>query len=401
MDGQLIKATHLLTLPTNFLSVTSISLFTSNNFKGKSIPLNISKRNLNTLNLIKNGHCLQQKNSKLNFSFGAVANRNFESHGPKVQPIQNINSSILELTRLNNNFNPEIHKVVPFYLDTVNIGVIPENVFIQLKKYNKTFKRRLRPFSITSRRVTFSEYIDTYEKKSQVMEDLLIYWRDNDTFDCLKGWRNEVYPIFDANHEIAFRIERSGIALFGFRAYGCHINGYVEDSKTHQLKMWIAQRSFKKQTFPGKLDNIVAGGVSFPFNPTETAIKECLEEASIPNEISTQIVPCGAVTYISVEKRGISTDSQYVFDLKLPDSYQPKPLDNEVEGFYLMDFKEIIERLKNNEFKVNSGIVIIDFMIRHGILTHTMEENYLEILSNIHRPIPFPGPNFIKIINNK
>jgi len=48
------------------------------------------------------------------------------------------------------------------------------------------------------------------------------------------------------------------------------------------------------------------------------------------------------VTYISVEKRGISTDSQYVFDLKLPDSYQPKPLDNEVEGFYLMDFKEVI-----------------------------------------------------------
>jgi len=26
-----------------------------------------------------------------------------------------------------------------------------------------------------------------------------------------------------------------------------------------------------------------------------------------------------------------------------------------------------------------------------------MEENYLEILSNIHRPIPFPGPNFIKM----
>jgi len=67
MDGQLIKATHLLTLPTNFLSVTSISLFTSNNFKGKSIPLNISKRNLNTLNLIKNGHCLQQKKFKIKF----------------------------------------------------------------------------------------------------------------------------------------------------------------------------------------------------------------------------------------------------------------------------------------------------------------------------------------------
>jgi len=296
---------------------------------------------------------------------------------------------------MNNNYNPKFHKSVPFYIDTVVVGVIPENVFIELKKYNKTFRRNLRPFSISKRKVTFSEYIDNYEKRGQVINDVLTYWRENDTFSCLRGWRNEVYPVFNGNHEIALRIERSGIALFGFRAYGCHINGYVEDPKTHKLKMWIAQRSFKKQTFPGKLDNIVAGGISFPYNPTETAIKECLEEASIPNEISTQVVPCGAVTYISVEKRGISVDSQYVFDLKLPTSYQPKPNDNEVEGFHLMDFKEIIERLKKNEFKMNSAIVIIDFMIRHGILTHTTEENYLEIISNIHRPIPFPGPNFI------
>jgi len=30
-----------------------------------------------------------------------------------------------------------------------------------------------------------------------------------------------------------------------------------------------------------------------------------------------------------------------------------------------------------------------------------MEENYLEILSNIHRPIPFPGPNFINMRHKK
>jgi len=362
----------------------------------------IPKNYFNTSNeLFKNSNTVIHNTPKSYFNTQTIKHDLNNTQELKVKPLGKIHHSILELTKINNNFNPNIHRVVPFVLNGVILGVIPENVFIELKKYNKTFSRRLRPFSISSHRVTFSEYINSYKKRERVMNDLLTSWRDAKTFSCLKGWRNELYPIFDGNHEIAFNIERSGIALFGFRAYGCHINGYVEDPETHKLKMWIAQRSFTKQTFPGKLDNIVAGGVSFPYNPTETAIKECYEEASIPLEFSKQVVPSGAITYISVEKRGISTDSQYVFDLKLPTTFKPKPNDDEVEGFYLMEFDEIIKRLKKNEFKVNSGIVIIDFMIRHGILTHSMEENYLEILSNIHRPIPFPGPNFIKMKSKK
>jgi len=381
----------------SLVSVASNSLY--KNVKINNIK-NVTRRNLNTFSLLSKSNTIYQKKSKSFFSISPIY-KDFNSNGPKVKPLEKTNHSFLELVQINNNFNPNIHKVVPFYFDTVILGVMPEKAFTQLKKYNNTFDETSKPFSITSHKVSFSEQVDTFEKRCKVMNDLLTHWRDNETFSCLKGWRNELYPIFDGNHEIAFNIERSGIALFGFRAYGCHINGYVEDPDTHKLKMWIAQRSFNKQTFPGKLDNIVAGGVSFPYNPTETAIKECLEEASMPPEISKQVVPCGAITYISVEKRGISSDSQYVFDLKLPTSYKPKPNDNEVEGFYLMEFDEIIERLKKNEFKINSGIVIIDFMIRHGILTHSMEENYLEILSNIHRPIPFPGPNFIKMKNKK
>eukprot|EP00833_Pecoramyces_ruminatium_P015645 jgi/Orpsp1_1/1189677/evm.model.d7180000073690.1 len=286
MNYQLIKGNSLISSKNSLISLTSKALTPNNNFNSISLN-NIPKKNLNTSNLIKNESILNRKISKLNFSISTI-NKDIAQKGPKVQPIQNIGHSILELTKINNNFNPNYHKAIPFYLNTVVLGVIPKNVFIQLKKYNKTFRRKNRPFSISSCRVKFSEFVNTFDKRCQVMNDLLTYWRDNNTFSCLKGWRNEVYPIFDGNHEIAFRIERSGIALFGFRAYGCHINGYVEDSKTHKLKMWIAQRSFNKQTFPGKLDNIVAGGISFPYNPTETAIKECLEEASMPNEISTQ-----------------------------------------------------------------------------------------------------------------
>ncbi|ORX52895.1 hypothetical protein BCR36DRAFT_323896 [Piromyces finnis] len=399
MASQLTKISNLiLPLHSNFLSISSNSLNKHINSSVKAI----TKRNLNSSNLLfKNDNAINIKKQKSFFSASSINKDINTTNGPKVKTLERINHSILELVKLNNNFDSNIHKIIPFYLDTIMLGIIPDNVFQQLKKYNKTFGKNEKPFSISAHKVTFSENVNTFEKRGKVMNDLLTHWRDNKTFSCLKGWRDELYPIFDGNHEIAFNIERSGIALFGLRSYGCHINGYVEDPETHKLKMWIAQRSFNKQTFPGRLDNIVAGGISFPYSPTETAVKECLEEASMPYEISKQVVPCGAVTYISVENRGISVDSQYVFDLKLPSSFQPKPNDNEVEGFYLMEFDEIIKRLKNNEFKSNSGIVIIDFMIRHGILTHSMEVNYLDILSNIHRPIPFPGPNFIKMKNKK
>jgi len=281
----------------NLVSIASNLLY--KNIKVNKVK-NVSKRNLNTFNLLTKSNTIYQKNSKSFFSISPI-NKDFNTssiNGPKVKPLEKKNHTFLELVQINNNFNPNIHKVVPFYFDTVILGVMPEKAFTQLKKYNNTFDKTSKPFSITTHKVTFSEHVDTFDKRCKVMNDLLTHWRDNETFGCLKGWRNELYPIFDGNHEIAFNIERSGIALFGFRAYGCHINGYVEDPDTHKLKMWIAQRSFNKQTFPGKLDNIVAGGVSFPYNPTETAIKECLEEASMPPEISKQV---NYIIYIYIE----------------------------------------------------------------------------------------------------
>jgi len=285
MAFQLAKNSNFITSSNyNLLSLklNSFTKCTNSNIK------HITKRNLNTSNLLNQKNIISSNKTQKAFFSDNSGNKDI-NNGPKVKPLEKINHSILELVKLNNNFNPEIHKVVPFYLDSVMLGVIPDNVFQQLKKYNKTFSKNERPFIISTHKVIFSEFVNTFEKRGKVINDLLKHWRDNKTFSCLKGWRDEVYPVFDGNHEIAFNIERSGIALFGFRAYGCHINGYVEDPETHKLKMWIAQRSFTKQTFPGKLDNIVAGGVSFPYNPTETAIKECLEEASMPSEISKQV----------------------------------------------------------------------------------------------------------------
>jgi hypothetical protein len=55
-------------------------------------------------------------------------------------------------------------------------------------------------------------------------------------------------------------VERASASLLGIRAYGVHINGYVT-LPNGEVELWVAKRSATKQTFPGKLDHLVAGGL--------------------------------------------------------------------------------------------------------------------------------------------
>ena len=56
------------------------------------------------------------------------------------------------------------------------------------------------------------------------------------------------------------------------QAYGIHMNGYVHFGGEKHL--WVAKRSATKQTYPGMLDHLVAGGqVSSPSNELVFKVK--------------------------------------------------------------------------------------------------------------------------------
>ena len=57
----------------------------------------------------------------------------------------------------------------------------------------------------------------------------------------------------------------------------------------------LTGRSKNKPTFPGMLDNMVAGGISVGIGIKETMIKECEEEAGIPEELAKNVVPVGMI----------------------------------------------------------------------------------------------------------
>ena len=184
----------------------------------------------------------------------------------------------------------------------------------------------------------------------------------------IPGWRDEPYPVglsFDG--EVCFTMERAAVPLFGVRAYGVHINGIVIDGGG--LKMWVARRSLSKPSAPGKLDHLVAGGQPAGLGLKENLIKECAEEAAIPKKLAELATSAGAISYCTLRPEGIRNDVLYNFDLELPPEFTPRNTDGEVEEFFLWEIEQVMERVREtDDFKFNCALVIIDFLLRRGLI---------------------------------
>jgi len=182
----------------------------------------------------------------------------------------------------------------------------------------------------------------------------------------IEGWRNELYPVCEGwGKPPVLLLERAAIPYFGVRAYGVHMNGYIGDGA--EQKMWISRRSLNKPTGAGKLDQLVAGGQPHGIGLIDNMIKECGEEAGIAPELAKQVRPVGTLSYIVESAAGLRPDVIYIFDLNLPENFQPENIDGEVESFYCWDIPRVMDIVDtSNEFKFNCALVQIDFLIRHG-----------------------------------
>jgi len=194
----------------------------------------------------------------------------------------------------------------------------------------------------------------------------------------IEGWRNEHYPV-----SVSFRaaplllIERAAVPFFGVRAYGVHMNGFVR--RSDGLHLWVARRSATKPTYPGQLDNTVAGGQPVGIGLLENLVKECGEEAAIPEALACRAQPVGVITYCMEAQEGLLPDAQFCFDLELPDGFTPTNTDGEVDEFFLWPIEKVFEVVRDSaQFKFNCNLVLIDFFIRHGILKPD-EPDYIEI----------------------
>ena len=198
------------------------------------------------------------------------------------------------------------------------------------------------------------------------------------------GWRDEAYPVVTGfTAPPLMEMERAAVPLFGVRAYGIHVNGYVVEGDT--MHMWVARRSPGKQTAPGKLDQMVGGGQPAGLSLGENLIKECAEEASIAEALAVQARPAGCVTYVGERPEGLRDDVLFVYDLRLPADFTPVNADGEVEDFRLWPLDRVLESVRETEdFKFNCAVVVIDFLVRHGVIPPD-HPDYEAIVVGMHR----------------
>ena len=233
----------------------------------------------------------------------------------------------------------------------------------------------------------------TTDAVNAAFSELVTICIDRDLFHVLDHRHSEPFAILGANYPV--QIERFASSLFGITACGACLVAYVNGDEG--MRLWIPRRAAHLYSSPGLLDTTVAGGVKAGVSPLETVVEEAAEEASLSEDLlRARVRSGGCITCMSVtgddwpgEKGLVMPDVLYVYDLELPKDVNPRPHDEEVDNFRCMRIGEVQEALLAKQFKPDAAIVLVDFLIRHGVITAENEGNYVDIMMHLHRRLPF------------
>ncbi|MEY6433499.1 DUF4743 domain-containing protein [Thioalkalicoccus limnaeus] len=250
----------------------------------------------------------------------------------------------------------------------------------------------------------FAEALAAEDRDFRLDRDGLVWWSAPTEFDARSAQfaailarlvdagligplHREPYPVTAGGRgQARFLIDRAAAPCFGVRAFGQHLNGYVRTAAG--LELWVARRAWDRRHYPGHLDHLVAGGLPWGVSLSENLRKECHEEAGLDPEQADRARPVGAVTYCRASTSGLKPDVIYCYDLELPADFVPHCTDGEVAAFYRWPVDEVLAIVRDSDdFKLNCNLVIIDFLIRHGLIGPE-EPDYLALVQGLRAPLP-------------
>jgi 8-oxo-dGTP pyrophosphatase MutT (NUDIX family) len=163
-------------------------------------------------------------------------------------------------------------------------------------------------------------------------------------------------------------IERAAARFWGTLTFGAHCNGYVAAAAGRPAYLWIARRSAHKPTDPGRLDNLVGGGVPHGQTPAEALLREGFEEAGLDAATMRRARPGSVIALACDIVEGFMHEHLHSFDLELPPDRVPVNQDGEVAELHLMPVAEAIERAAQGEMTIDAALVTLDFALRHRLL---------------------------------
>ncbi len=184
---------------------------------------------------------------------------------------------------------------------------------------------------------------------------------------ALTRWRNELYaaaPTLGARPW--FVLERAAARYFGVHTWAAHINGVVRGPS--DVQMWFARRSPDKAIDPGKLDNLVGGGVAAGATVAQTLAREAWEEAGIAGNLAARAQRKDAVHIWREQHDGLQSETLFVHDLWLAPTFVPANQDGEAVEHRLVEMAEAARLIAlaegPDEVTADAGLVVLDFLLR-------------------------------------
>lgn len=262
------------------------------------------------------------------------------------------------IDRINVCHRHDLSRYRPFSVASSRVGFMRADMARSLAQYPSVFR-------VTDQSVSVAEHLDTFDYRSAAIDSVMREMRQN---GLISGWRDELFPVAETyGQPPLFDLERAAVPLFGVKAYGVHLNGYVR--RDGEIWLWVGRRAASRPIEPNKFDHLVAGGLPTVMKPFDNLMKEAAEEASIPKELARRARPCGALSYRMELDGCLRDDTIFVYDLELPADFLPQNNDGEIADFRLMRLGEVERVLaETDSFKFNVGLVIVDFLIRHGYI---------------------------------
>ena len=205
----------------------------------------------------------------------------------------------------------------------------------------------------------------------------------------VRAWRDETYAIVAApgTPPLAL-IERASSRFWGTLTFGAHCNGWVAGADGRPARLWVARRAWTKATDPGKLDNLIGGGVPHGQSPFETLVREGHEEAGLDAATVRRAVPGSVIALACDIAEGFMHEHLHAFDLELAPDAAPVNQDGEVAELTLRPVDDALALAAAGEMTVDAALVTLDFALRHG-LASTAEADALHAAM---RPLRYAPP---------
>ncbi|KAF5655066.1 thiamine pyrophosphokinase [Fusarium heterosporum] len=257
-----------------------------------------------------------------------------------------------------------------------------------------------------------------------------LFAENRNHFPGMDRWLNkdesvrETSPIHLSDPGMGLSIPLPVRGLLGVVTVGVHLNVYKvkrEGGKDMVDRIWVSHRASGSDfSYPGMLDQIVAGGVDCRdeidgrLAPCKTLIREAEEEAGFTVDFKSRQVFCsdqagnpmliGSVERVSditfydckdssagdIDKNHLEPGLRIVYDLKITEPrFNPQGREPGIERFEAMSVPQVKESLRADRWKPNCGLVMLDFMVRHGIVTRANDSRFNDIKKDLHRPLPF------------